>query len=367
MSVPSPPPGTSIDAADEQLRAARRARVVTAMAEAELDVLVLGRRDDVAYATGLRGLWTAGTRPFGPAALLVAATGAVHVLSTWDDGVPPEIPFEHLFGVTWNPQVMAAALGAVPGLSDARRIGVDAWSPGFARAVGRLAPGADVVAADDVVRAVRARKLPAEVERMAAACGVARAAVDAAATALVTRGELGGPGGAARADLVRARAAALRLLADRGVTVPTTGVVVDPGPDAPGGGHRRVHVDVGVLVDGYEGGAGRTVTVGSSVPPGDGRRAAEALDRVVAACRPGATGASLVAAAVAAGADGVEVRGSGMGVEPPVVTPDVGAGAVLASGAVVSVAVAVAGDRRRDLVLVADDGPPHGLEGGPRF
>lgn len=361
MSVPGPAAGAPTEAAGEHLRAARRARVVTAMAEAGLDVLVLGRRDDVAYATGVRGLWTAGTRPFGPAALLVAATGAVHVLSTWDDGVPPEIPFEHLFGVTWNPQVMATALRAVPGLSDARRVGVDAWSPGFARAIGRLAPGADVVAADDLVRAVRAQKLPAEVERMAAACAAARAAVDAAAAALPVGGDPRGPG-VARPDLVAARAAALRLLAARGVTVPTTGVVVDPAPpDARGGGDPRVHVDVGVLVDGYEGGSGRTVTLGASVPPGAEGGADDAHDRVVAACRPGATGASLVATARAAGADGLEVRGSGMGVEPPVVTADVGAGAVLAPGAVVSVAVAVAGDRRRDLVLVADDGPPRRL------
>ena len=206
--------GPDLDAA---LRAARRARLFAAMDTAGLDVLVLGRRDDVAYATGARALWTAGTRPFGPACVMVGATQAIHLLSTWDAGVPPEIPFDRLFGVTWNPAVMAEALGAVPGLPEARRVGVDAWSPGFARALPRLAPAAALVAADDVVRAARAGKLPAEVERIGAAVAVARSALEAAG-GVVTAG-----GGAAAA-----RAAALAALAERGGLVPTSGVAVVP-------------------------------------------------------------------------------------------------------------------------------------------
>ena len=45
-----------------------------------------------------------------------------------------------------------------------------------------------------------------------------------------------------------------------------------------------------------------------------------------------------------------------MGYEPPVVTADLGAAAVLAAGMVLSVEVDVAGDHRRDLALVTDDG-----------
>ena len=56
---------------EAELRAARRDRVFDAMATVGLDVLVLGRRDSVAYATGARSLWTAGSRPFGPACVLV--------------------------------------------------------------------------------------------------------------------------------------------------------------------------------------------------------------------------------------------------------------------------------------------------------
>jgi Xaa-Pro dipeptidase len=324
---------------DASLRAARRARVFAAMDAAELDVLVLGRRDDVVYATGARALWTAGTRPFGPACVVVGATQATHLLSTWDAGVPPEIPFDHLFGVTWNPAVMAEALRAVPGLSEARRVGVDAWSPGFARALPRLAPGAALVPADDVVRSARAVKLPEEVERIAAGVAVARSGLEAAADVVMA-----GRGAAA------ARAAALTALAARGGLVPTSGVAVVP----VAAGDPRRRVDVGVLVDAYEGGIGRTVRLDGPVVGDDGP-AAEAQRRILAACRADVTGADIARAASETGADHWLVRGSGMGYEPPIVTGDLGAAATLAAGMVLSVEVGVSGDHCRDLVLVTDD------------
>jgi Xaa-Pro dipeptidase len=323
---------------EAELRAARRQRVFDAMDRAGLDVLVLGRRDSVAYATGVRSLWTAGTRLFGPACVLVAGRRAVHLLSTWDEGVPPEVPFEHLYGVTWNPAVMAGSLAAIPGLAEARRIGVDGLSVGFASAAGRLAPGAALVPADDVLQAVRAVKLPAEVERIRVAVAVAAAGVGVAAAALAT--------GAAPSE---ALAGALRAVATAGVTVPTSAPLVEPVAEGDG----LVRVDLGFLVDGYEGGRGRTV------PAGDARLDAvcDAQRRLVDACRPGATGMDLQATAAGSGATGWLVRGSGMGFEAPVVTDALGGSAVLAGNMVLSVEAEVAGVRRRDLVLVGTDGP----------
>ena len=271
--------------------------------------------------------------------MLVAAGGTTHLLSTWDAGVPPEIPFEHLFGVTWNPAVMYGALAAVPGLPEARRVGVDAWSRGSARFLSRL--GAAVVPADDLMRSARAVKLPAEVDRIAAAVGVARSGLEAAAAAI---------GGGVAA----ARAAAVAALAGRGGLVPTSGVTVEAVPGGDDGDSGRC-IDVGVLVDGYEGGIGRTVLADGTVVGDDGPAAAQRL--VLAACRAGATGADVADAARHAGAARWCVRGSGMGYEPPVVTGDVGAGAALVAGMVVSVEVEVAGDRRRDLALVTDGDP----------
>ena len=122
------------------LHVERRDRVLSTMAGAELDVLVLGEQANVIYSSGHQRLWTAGTRPHAPTCIVVRRTGATHLLSTWDEGVPDDVPFEHLFGITWSPEVMGAALTAIPGLSDARRLGVDGMTAGFLRAVERLAP-----------------------------------------------------------------------------------------------------------------------------------------------------------------------------------------------------------------------------------
>jgi Xaa-Pro dipeptidase len=334
--------------ADADLRAARRERVFAAMGRAGLDALVLGRRDSVAYATGVRSLWTAGTRAFGAAAVLVADGQRVHLLSTWDAGVPPEIPFDHLYGVTWNPAVMLRSLGAIPGLADARRVGVDSLSVGFARLVDRLAPGAGLVVADDLLAVVRATKLPAEVERIRAAAGVAAAGVEAATAAL----ERGSPPD-------DALAAARRAFAAAGVTVPSSAPVVAPvGPVGPSG--ALVHVDLGVLVDGYEGGRGRTVAVdaGAGAPAGERRLAAarRGQQALVDACVPGATGADLRHAGPAR-VDRWIVRGAGMGFERPVVTDALGRTAELSAGMVLSVEVVVDGAAWRDLVLVGPAAP----------
>ena len=64
---------------------------------------MLGRTANVRYVTGTPTLWTAGTSSFGPACMLVRSTGSIHLLSTWDEGIPEDIPRENLFGLTWNP------------------------------------------------------------------------------------------------------------------------------------------------------------------------------------------------------------------------------------------------------------------------
>ena len=324
---PAPTPATD----EAELRAARRDRVFDAMAAAGLDVLVLGRRDSVAYATGARSLWTAGTRPFGPACVLLEPARSVHMLSSWDEGIPPDVPFDHLYGVTWNGAILAGALAGIQGLAGARRIGVEALSSGFEHMVRRLAPDAELVPADDLMRAVRALKLPAEVARIRAAVAVARAGMEAAGAAL-----------ADGAGTTVARAAALAAVAGLGVTVPTSGVAVaplDPAAASP------VHVDIGLLVDGYEGGLGRTL------PEADGAAAVAAQRRLVDACRPGATVADL-REAVAAGVTRWAVRGSGMGFEIPVMTAALGRGQVIEEHMVLSVGIELDGVRRRDLAVV---------------
>src|SRR4030095_5289673 len=103
-----------------------------------------------------------------------------------------------------------------------------------------------------------------------------------------------------------ALAAALRGAAAAGATVPASAPGVAPAD--PSG--SLVHVDFGLLVEGYEGGMGRTVArsgggAGTGVgADADGAvaAAAEAQHRLVEACRPGATASALRAAAGGASA-----------------------------------------------------------------
>ena len=314
------------------------------MAETGVDVLVLGRQDNAGYACGMRRLWTAGTRAFGAGCVVVGSTGRVHALSSWEAGIEPPMTFDDLYPLTWNPRVMAASMAAIGGLAEAGRIGVDELTPSFRRAAAHFAPQAEVVPVDDLMARVRRHKLPDEIEAIARACEAAWAGVEAALAA------------PASADPA---AAAIEALAGRGVTVPSSGVRAEPSG-------LGLAVDVGVICDLYEGGAGGLFV--------DGQRAGSTA--LADACRAGASHTELAAAATSGGwlvrlGMGFEqpvigpqigagerleagmVRGLGMGFEQPVIGPQIGAGERLEAGMVLSVAD---GDRR-DVVHVTADSP----------
>lgn len=297
---------------------ARRERVLDAMASAGIDVLVLGRQDNAGYACGMRRLWTAGTRPFGAGCIVVGSTRRVHALSSWDDGIEPPMSFDDLYPLTWNPRIMAASMASIEGLSEARHIGVDELTPSFRRAAASFAPEAEVVAVDDLMAGVRRHKLPGEVEAIGRACAAAWVGVAAA---------LGTP---EHDDPGRA---AIKALAGRGVTVPSSGVRTERRD-------RGLVVDIGVICDLYEGGVG-------GVFLGAQRAGSIAL---ADACSVGATHADLAASATSG--DWL-VRGLGMGFERPVIGPQIGAGERLEAGMVLSV---TDGDRR-DVVHVTTGAP----------
>ena len=271
------------------LVAARRNRVLDAMASAGIDVLVLSRQDNTGYACGMRRLWTAGTRPFGAGCIAVRATGRVHALSSWDAGIEPPMSFEDLYPLTWNPRIMASSMTGIDGMVEARRIGVDELTPSFRRAAASFAPEAEVVAADDLMARVRRHKLAGEVEAITRACAAAWVGVKAALDA------------PEHSDPV---AAAIEALAGRGVTVPSSGVRAE----------RRgsgLAIDVGVICDLYEGGAGGWFADGQRIGP----------TALIDACRAGASHADLAAAA---SAEDWLVRGLGMGFERPVINRQLG-------------------------------------------
>src|SRR5271154_5636037 len=172
---------TEVLADDRALRTGRRERALAQMQKHDLDVLVLGRQANVRYVSGAPQLWVAGTRPFGPTCVVIRKTGAIHLLSTWDEGVPDDIPHENLYGISWNPVNTIAALQRIDGAATARRVGTDALSPGFAQLLPTAFPNAELVDGELAMRAARRIKAAEEVAALRESIRVAEASLAAAA------------------------------------------------------------------------------------------------------------------------------------------------------------------------------------------
>ena len=312
------------DAAD--LRRGRRERALAQMEERDIDILVLGRQANVRYVTGAPQLWVAGTRPFGPICEVIRSTGDIHLNSTWDEGIPDEIPHDHLYGLAWNPMTLVEVLKALPGASTAKRVGTDSLTPTFAQLLPMAFPNAELVDAEPALRAARRIKTSDEIAVLRGALNVAETALEAA------RAELAA--GATEKSLTGALMAAM---AAGGVCTPATqdGAWVTskehPWRRARSDG-RIEHGDLvafsaGAMADGYLGEAGRTWPVGEvdgSAVPQLYDRWNRLWDRLLDACRPGRPASDLLAAYEAAGEPPPAMpvaHGLGLGYDPPVVTP----------------------------------------------
>jgi Xaa-Pro dipeptidase len=355
---------------DRALRNGRRERAFAQMEAHDLDVMVLGRQANVRYFTGAPQLWVAGTRPFGPICTIVRSTGEIHLNSTWDEGIPEEIPHDHLYGLAWNPMTLISVLQGIDGAATARRVGTDALTPSFARLLPMAFPNASLVDGELAMRAARRIKTSDEVTAIRSALRVAEDALAAAVAELrpgVTEQTLTG--------------ALLEAMAAGGVSTPATqdGAWVTSrehawrrasgdGRVAPG---DLVAFAAGALADGYVGEVGRTWPVGDADSEPTGklyRRWNELRDRLVAACRPGAAASDLFAAYESAGEPLPPVpvaHGLGLGFDPPVVAPRLPATAAeerLDPGMVLAVTghvweQGVGAVFGRDAILVTDDGP----------
>lgn len=307
------------------LRCGRRERALAQMEAHDLDVLVLGRQANIRYVTGAPQRWAAGTRPFAPSCVLMRETGAIHLLSTTDDGVPDDIPRDNLYEISWNPTNIIAALAHIEGAFTARRVGTDAMSPLFAQLLPLAFPKAELIDGEPAMRAARRIKTPDEVAALRGAIAVAESALAAAVAALdpgVSEQTLAGV-------LMEAMIAA-------GVSSPANQdiawVTSRDHPWRRAVGDRRawpgdlVGISAGVVAGGYVGEVGRTHQVGG--PPDRGAAALygrwDALwQRLSGACRPGATGSDLLAAYAAAGEalpPVPVVHGLGLGFDLPVVS-----------------------------------------------
>ena len=329
------------------MNAERRARALAAMADAGIDALILGREANARYVSGARRLWLAGARAFAPGCVLVGATGEVHLLSTSDDGVPSDVPVEHLYAITWNPANLMSRLTAIPGLSAAERVGVDSLTPLMESLLGTTFPTAELVDGQAVMLAARRHKLPEEIDAIRRAGSVATTALDDVIAAAR-------PGVRERELLGRFE----QRMCELGTTTPAfegTFGAVFPSDRVLATGDRVV-LEAGVLVDGYEGSVGRTIVCGETQP--DSTPADDLFTTLAGAVSTGATGADLWAAwdatGVARSARPI-AHGVGLGLEPPLIGDD-GDGERFESGMALSLRAEVDGWVRRDTVVVTDGG-----------
>jgi Xaa-Pro dipeptidase len=323
--------GAGVDFA--ALRAARRERVRSEMERHGVDLLVLGRRGNAKYVGGHRWLWRAVLTPFGPLCIFARESGEIHLLGcTWDDGIPREIPTARLSALTWNPRNTVDAIARVGGLASAERIAVDGMSPFLAQVLEELAPRAELVDGERLMRSARAVKLPAEIDCIRGALAVAEGALAAVRAELrpgVTEVAL-----AARVGQELSRfGTTLPALEASFCATPRDGagrvppLRLRPG-DRPLVAGDLVACTAGVLHAGYEGVATRTwPCLGPTGSPSSGHqglhaRWRSAQDAVVARCLPGAAPAELRKAWLDTGEPlppVLLVHGVGMGVEPPIV------------------------------------------------
>ncbi|OBF18521.1 M24 family metallopeptidase [Mycobacterium sp. ACS4331] len=361
--------GIEIEADGRALRFSRRARALAQMEAHDLDVLVLGRQANVRYISGAPQLWVVGTRPFGPICTFVRSTGEIHLNSTWDEGIPEEIPHENLYGLAWNPMTLIGVLQNIRGADTARRVGTDALTPTFAKLLPMAFPQAELVDGEQAMRAARRVKTPEEIDALGHALRVAEEGLAKAAAELA-------PGTTEQA----LAAALLEAEAAGGVSTPATQDAAwvtsteHPWRRVSGDGRVRegdlVALSAGVLADGYVGEVARTLYVGE---PTDAvralyRRRDDLWDRLLDACRPGEAASALLDAYEQAGEPIPAMpvaHGLGLGFDPPVVSPHLRATAeadILEEGMVLALTGYVweqglGAVFTRDAVVIGADGP----------
>lgn len=347
----------------------RRDRALAQMEAHDLDVLVLGRQANVRYVAGTPQRWMAGTRSFAPNCVLVRASGAVHLLSSSEQGVPEDIPHDHLNELSWNPTNIIAALAHLDGALTARRVGTDAMSPLFAQLLPLAFPRAELVDGEPAMRAARSIKTAEEVAALRTAVAGADSALAAAASALED--------GVSEQTLTGVLMEAMTAGGDSTPANQDVAWVTSrehPWRRASGDGRVRagdlVAISAAVLAGGYLGEVGRTFAVGG---PPDGNTAAlyrrwDALwEKLSGTCRPGAPGSALLSAYAAAGEPSPPVpvaHGLGLGFDPPVVSahlPQTAAAGRLEPGMVLAVTgyvfePGVGSVFGRQSVLITEDG-----------
>jgi Xaa-Pro dipeptidase len=352
-----------------ELRAARRARVLAEMDAANIDILITGRESNARYIAGVPRLWLAGSRPFGPGCILERASRSIHLVSTWDEGVPDDIPHENLHGITFNSANTLKMLQGIEGAATARIVATDGLMPSTVKLIRTAFPSAELVDGEDMLRRIRTVKMPDETAAIREAVRVAEDALAAAEAALA-------PGVTER----QLTAVFMEAMAVAGITTPTTqDVAWITSKTSPWSRSSRdtavreddlVVFDAGVIRSGYVGEVGRTRALGdmSSLAGPLLARWDELWDRLLSACRPGAAATGLLEAYDAAGVPAPPVpvaRGLGLGNDLPLVSahlPRTAAGQRLEAGMVLALTAyvwqeGIGGIYGQEPIVLTDTGP----------
>ena len=266
-----------------------------------VDAMALGREANARLVADARRLYLSGSRAFAPGCVVIGDD--VYVLANSDDAVPGGFPTDRLYGITWNPAKLAAALVAIPGLPQARRIAVDGMTPMMHALLLSVAPNCQFVDAETVLRDRRAHD-SARAPGVRAALEVAEAAIGEMAARL-------------RPDtpIREVRGACTHAFARFGVTTPAFEAVAAPlnpvstwlSPDRRIATGETIVLRAGALRDGWEGSLARTYAVHrggatAAAPPAE-------WDALLSACRVGTPVSELEAR-------GARVHGVGRGIEP---------------------------------------------------
>jgi Xaa-Pro dipeptidase len=374
-----------------RMRRERHRKVVDALEAQSLAAAVLLGQPAVAYAVGARAPAADAARAAHQrmVAVVTADGAAPHLYTAFPEGVPPELPADHMheaLPVEW-PEGTAALLDALPD----GPIALDEYTMPLHTAL----RGREITDATALLSACKVVKTGDELECIRRAQYINEQAIDAVEPLAVP--------GVRGTDL---SGAFLRRIFELGATANTvdpiwqvmptriadgpytvTGDVVFPTPTTgrPFAAGDVIWVDTGIDYEGYASDFGCTFVVGGPHPRHHAQAARwrEIVDRCLEVLKPGATAGDLVRAASANGdrpwlphlylAHGIGTNSA----EMPLVGTDLGAefddALVLAPGMVLVFEPVVwddgeAGFRAEEIVAVTDDGYEHlsARDGGPR-
>jgi Xaa-Pro aminopeptidase len=244
--------GAGYEVDDARLVRDRRSRTITMLRDNDLDSLILGRPNNVTYVSGATRLWSAGARSFVPSCVVLVDTNDIYLMATSDHGVPIEIPRDHLYSTTWNPQLLIKSLEAIPGLADCRSVAIDAMSPLFLGLLSEAFPKMSFVDVSEQLSRTRMIKSADELARIKQAVEVSAAALEAVHEGLVPGSVVG-----------QLRGRFSRRMTSFGVTIPALECTISDGrrslaPSAKLAVGDLVTVAGSVMFGGYEGPQTRT-------------------------------------------------------------------------------------------------------------